>query len=168
YREPVSSRRLAMAGAMRLARLDNKITIGDSLGTRMSDSLTVSYDGHDIALYASPPDRDGRQWGEVLANMINAARQVSPQLAALPQEAVDTAVFSGMTTALDRFSHYSPPELARDQRAQRDGFGGIGVTLDTTADSFRVTAITPLSPAERAGIRPADQIVAIDGVATAG
>jgi carboxyl-terminal processing protease len=168
YLEPVSSRRLALAGAMRLARLDNKITVGDSLGTRMSDALTLSYDGHDIGLYAAPSDRDSRQWGELLVNMVNAAKQASPQLAALPQETIDTAVFSGMTTALDRFSHYSPPELARDQRAQRDGFGGIGVTLDTTGDTFRVTAITPQSPAEHAGIRPADQIVAIDGVATAG
>jgi carboxyl-terminal processing protease len=168
YLEPVSSRRLALAGATRLARLDSKITVGDSLGTRFGDALTLSYDSKDIAFYAVPSEKDSRQWGELLATMIATAKQASPELAALPQETIQTAVFSGMTTALDRFSHYSAPEVARDQRAERDGFGGIGVTLDTTSDNFRVTAITPQGPADRAGIRPEDQIVAIDGVATAG
>ncbi len=168
YIEPVTSRRLAMSGAKRLSQLDNKLNVGGSFGSRFADAVTVSYEGRDIALLAVPPDNDSRQWGNLIANIIATAKQASPQLAALPQEAAETAVFSGMTGVLDRFSHYAPPEVARDQRAARDGFGGIGVTLDTTGDTFRVTATTPQSPAERAGIRPEDQLVAIDGVATAG
>jgi carboxyl-terminal processing protease len=168
YIEPVSSRGLALSGAMRLARLDNKISVGDSLGNRFADALTLSYDGKDVAFYAVPPEKDSRQWGELLATIVANAKQASPHLAELPQQTIESAVFNGMTAALDRFSHYSNPEIARDQRAERDGFGGIGVTLDTTGDTFRVTAITPQSPAERAGIRPEDQIVAIDGVLTAG
>ena len=71
-----------------------------------------------------------------------------------------------MTSALDRFSRYSPPEVARDQRAARDGFGGIGVTLDTSNDEFRITALTPRRPGgARRHPRPGDRIVAIDGVA---
>ena len=168
YLEPVSTRKVALAGAARLARLDNKVGVADSLGTGFAEALTLSYDGKDIAFYAVPPERDSRQWGELLATMIATAKEASPRLASLPAETIETAVLNGMTGALDRFSHYSPPEVARDQRAQRDGFGGIGVSLDTTGDTFKVTAITPQSPADRAGIRPEDQIVAIDGVATAG
>ena len=74
------------------------------------------------------------QWGELIARLIAAAKQASPRLAALSQDTIDKAVFDGMTAALDRFSRYSPPEVARDQRAARDGFGGIGVTLDSTGD----------------------------------
>ena len=73
-----------------------------------------------------------------------------------------------MTRSLDRFSRYAPPDLARDQRAARNGWGGIGITVDGAQDTFRVTAVEPQSPADRAGIRPEDQIVAIDGVTTHG
>lgn len=168
YLEPVTSRQLALAGAVRLARLDNRLAVGNSFGSRSTDSLTLSYDGHDVNFYATPPDRDSRQWGALIATIISDARQASPRLATLPQETIDTIVFRGMTAALDRFSRYSPPELARDQRAERNGFGGIGVTLDTVGAGYRVTATTPHGPAELAGIRAEDQIVAIDGVATAG
>lgn len=168
YLDPVTSRQVALAGMRRLTRLDGGLAVADSFGSRSSDSMTLSYNGHDVNFYAAPPDRDSRQWGSLIAKIVSDARQASPRLAALPQEAIDTEVLRGMTAALDRFSRYSPPELARDQRAERNGFGGIGVTLDTVGDSYRVTGITPHGPAELAGIRPEDQIVAIDGVATAG
>ncbi len=45
-----------------------------------------------------------------------------------------------MTGALDRFSRYASPDEARDQRAARDGFGGIGVTLETANSGFSITA----------------------------
>ncbi len=77
-------------------------------------------------------------------------------------------MFDGITAALDRFSRYSSPDVARDQRAARDGFGGIGVTLDTSNGEFRITAVTPRGPAELAGIRPDDRLVAVDKVPTAG
>jgi len=168
YIEPVSSRRLTLSAITRLSRLDDELQVRDSVGTGSAGPLALSHGGRDIGLYAMPADADSRAWGELLATLIAAARQASPRLAALSQDTIDQVAFDGMTAALDRFSHYSAPKLARDQRAARDGFGGIGITLDTAADIFRVTAVTPQSPADRAGIHPEDQIVAIDGVATAG
>jgi len=168
YIEPVSSRRLALSGMARLSRLDGELGVSDSAATGDADALALSYGGRDIARHAMPADTNSRQWGELVANLIAAARQASPRLAAQSQETIEKVVLDGMTASLDRFSHYSAPKVARDQRAARDGFGGIGVTLDTTSDMFRVTAATPHGPADRAGIGPDDQIVAVDGVATAG
>ena len=168
YIEPISSRRLALAGAARLSRLDPALVVTDGFGAGIGDALTVSYDGRDVTFLAVAPDNDSRRWGAVLANVVATAKQASPRIAAMPQETIDTAIFNGITASLDHFSHYSPPDIARDQRAQRDGFGGIGITLDSVDSSYRVTAVAPQSPAERAGIRPEDQIVAINGVATAG
>ena len=46
----------------------------------------------------------------------------------------------GVTGALDRYSRYASPEVAQDQRAAREGFGGIGITVDgRPARTFRVT-----------------------------
>ena len=168
YIEPVSSRRLALSAVARLSRLDGELQVRDRVAIGTAAALALSYGGRDIGLYPMPADTDNREWGEFLAAVITAAKGASPRLAALSQEAIEQVAFDGMTAALDRFSHYSAPRLARDQRAARDGFGGIGVTLDTTSDAFRVAAVTPQGPADRAGIRPEDQIVAIDGVATTG
>jgi carboxyl-terminal processing protease len=164
YIEPTSSRQLALAGAARLARLDDKLAVSERAGS----ALAVSYAGRDVAVLAMPAETDARGWGELVANMIAAAKNAAPNVAAMPRDTVAKAVFDGMTGTLDRFSRYSPPDAARNQRAARDGFGGIGVTLDTTAEAFRIAAVTPQGPAALAGIKPEDTIVAINGVATSG
>ena len=168
YIEPVSTQRLALSGMARLSRLDRNFGVSDSYANAIGGALTVSYEGRNIAYYAVPPDKDRHEWGELIGNVIASGRQVSPSLAALPQQVIEKTVFDGITAALDRFSRYATPEVARDQRAARDGFGGVGVTLDPADDLFRVTAVTPHGPADRAGIRPEDQIVSVDGVATSG
>jgi carboxyl-terminal processing protease len=168
YIEPVSTRQLALAGAARLARLDDKLAVSEGAGNGAGRSLGVSYAGRDVAFFAMPADVDTREWGEVVAGLITAAKAASVNVAAMPGEAVEKAVFDGITGTLDRFSRYSPPDAARDQRAARDGFGGIGITLDTTNDTFRIAAVMPQGPAARAGLKPEDTIVAIDGVSIVG
>jgi carboxyl-terminal processing protease len=165
YIEPVSMRAVALAGAARLGRLDQKLAVGDSLG---AGTAVISYEDRNREFLPTPSDNDAGAWGAFLETVITRARQTSPRLAALPQEEVEQAVLSGMTASLDRFSRYASPSLAREQRATRDGYGGIGITIDGAHDTFRVTAVTPHGPADHAGIRPEDQIVAINGVPTAG
>src|SRR5437588_8123612 len=115
-----------------------------------------------------PAEADTRGWGEAIAQLIAAARAGAPNLAGMRRELASQAVFDGMTATLDRFSRYSPPDAARNQRAARDGFGGVGITLEMTADGFKVAAVTPNGPAAQAGLRAGDTIVAIDGVAISG
>lgn len=70
----------------------------------------------------------------------------------------------GMVSALDPHSAYLAPQDFAIFQADTEGrFGGIGVEVDF--DDGRVTVIAPVegSPADRAGIRPGDRILAIDG-----
>ena len=164
YIEPTSTRKLALAGAVRLARLDDKLAVAERPGPQ----LAVSYAGREIAALPMPAEDDTRGWGELVARMIAAAKEAAPNLAAMPRDAAAKAVFDGMTASLDRFSRYAPPEAARKQRAARDGFGGIGVTLDVTTDAFRIVAVTPHGPAAQAGVQPDEDIVAINGTPTKG
>jgi len=167
YIEPVSNRQLALAGAARLSRLDDKLAVAERSG-KLGPALTLSYGGRELAAVSTPAEADSRGWGEALAQLIAAAKAGAPNFAGLPRDATTKAVFDGMTGSLDRFSRYAPPEAARNQRAARDGFGGIGITLETAADGFKVAAVTPQGPAARAGLQAGDMIVAIDGVPTSG
>jgi carboxyl-terminal processing protease len=163
YIEPESGQKLVLAGARNLSKLDDRLT-----ATLDHDQLILSYAGRQIGVYTVPATISGHDGGEIVAQLITAARLNSTSLAAMQEDAIDRTVFDGMTGALDRFSRYAPPEEARDQRAARDGFGGIGVSLETNSDDFRITAVSPQGPAEHAGLRVGDRIVAIDGAPTAG
>jgi carboxyl-terminal processing protease len=121
-----------------------------------------------VTAFATPIDDDPHAWGELMGRLVASARATSASLGALSEDQVDKALFDGITSALDRFSRYASPETAQDQRAVRDGFGGVGITLDVSGEEFRITQVTSGGPAYRAGVRPDDKLVAIDGVATAG
>jgi carboxyl-terminal processing protease len=170
YIEPVSGQTLVFVAAKNLAKLDGRLAANyaGSGDGHDRDHITLSYDGIAVTNYHVPPDIDGHDGGEVITGLIAAAKRASPKVAALPEETIDRAAFDGMTGILDRFSRYAPPEEARDQRAARDGFGGIGVTLETATNDFAITDVNERSPAERAGIRAGDKIVAIDGAPMAG
>ena len=168
YIEPISGQKLVFVGAKNLTKLDSRlgVTIGGDVRDR--DHVTLTYDGMPVADYQVPSDAAGDAGGEIVADLIAAAKKASGRVAAMPEDAIDEAVFDGMTGALDRFSRYASPDEARDQRAARDGFGGIGVTLETANSDFSITTVSENSPAQRAGIKVGDKIVAIDGRPVAG
>jgi carboxyl-terminal processing protease len=168
YIAPVSSRKLILAAATRFSRLDNKFSVAEIPGSETGTQVVINYDGRQVAAYATPTGDTPHAWGELMGRLVISARATSPILGALSEDQIDKALFDGITSALDRFSRYAPPEIARDQRAIRDGFGGVGVTLDISGEEFHITQITSGGPADRAGIRPDDRLVAIDGAPTAG
>ena len=167
YIAPVSSRQLVLAGAARLSRLDNKFSLAETPGPDKTE-VVLSYTGAEVAAYPVPSHDDPHEWGALMGRLVAAARAVSPSVAALSEDQVDKTLFDGITGALDRFSRYASPEIARDQRAARDGFGGIGVTIEVSNEGFRISSVTPHGPADMAGIRPDDRLIAIDNVPTAG
>lgn len=168
YLTPVSSRKLVLAGAARFARIDPKFSVTEAPGSEGRTQVAFNYNGREVAIYPTPANDDPHAWGALMGRLIVAAKAASPTLAALSEDQIDKTLFDGITGALDRFSRYAAPEIARDQRAARDGFGGIGITLDVSGEEFRITQVTPGGPADRAGLRPDDKLVAVDGAATAG
>jgi len=73
---------------------------------------------------------------------------------------------SGMMGALgDEHSSYMDPKNYEQANASLEGeYEGIGAFVDTSTKYLTITSPMPGSPAERAGLMPGDQIVAIDGV----
>lgn len=76
----------------------------------------------------------------------------------------------GMVASLnDPYSTYFTPEDAKAFDEQLAGsFFGIGAQLDVKDSKIVVVAALPGTPADRAGLRSNDAIVAIDGVSTDG
>jgi carboxyl-terminal processing protease len=72
---------------------------------------------------------------------------------------------SGMMDALgDQHSSYMNPKDFADANSSLAGaYEGIGAYVDTTTEFLTITSPIPGSPAERAGLLPGDQVVAIDG-----
>ncbi len=75
----------------------------------------------------------------------------------------------GMVAELDPHSSYLAPDEYGIFRGDTEGhFGGIGVEVDFSTDFATVIAPIEGSPAERAGIRSGDRIVALDGQSVRG
>jgi carboxyl-terminal processing protease len=82
------------------------------------------------------------------------------------KELVQAAV-EGMVARLDPHSMVLRPDAFRAMRDETTGeFDGVGIEVSQVAGGLVVVAPMPDSPAERAGIRAGDRIVAIDGAAT--
>lgn len=72
---------------------------------------------------------------------------------------------SGMMNALgDQHSSYMDPKDFADANGSLEGeYEGIGAYVDSTTEYLTITSPMPGSPAERAGLKPGDQVVGIDG-----
>ncbi len=153
--------RLALAALAGLRRIDPAFVVS------MEKGEVILNDGSDVARERAPAADDAAAWGELTARMLAKARERSPLIAGEAPDIADERVIDAALRTLDRFSRYVRPEVARDHRDERDGFIGVGVTLDFSGGAVRVASVLPETPAAAAGVQVADRIVAIDGTALA-
>ena len=72
-----------------------------------------------------------------------------------------------LASVQDPYSEYYDPEMAAEFDAELSGsFSGIGVEVGVKNDLLVVIAPLEGSPGDRAGLRPSDKIIAIDGEET--
>lgn len=75
-----------------------------------------------------------------------------------------TNALNGMLTGLDPHSSYMTPKQYKDMQIQTKGeFGGLGLEVQGEDGHIKVVSPVDGTPAARAGIKPGDYIVAIDG-----
>lgn len=75
----------------------------------------------------------------------------------------------GMLETLDPHTVFMPPETFKEMKIDTSGeFGGLGIEIAKKDDVITVVSPVDDTPAARAGVRPGDQIVRIDGEAARG
>jgi len=79
-------------------------------------------------------------------------------------ELLDEALQAAVEALDDRFSHYFDPETYRQfQHATAGEFEGVGMTVQEVPRGLEILTVFDDSPAERAGLKKGDRIVAVDG-----
>jgi carboxyl-terminal processing protease len=82
---------------------------------------------------------------------------------------VDDSLAGTVARLHDRFSSYlSPGDYRRFQDSTRGEFSGVGMEVTEVRAGLRVSRVFPGSPAQKAGIRRGDEIVAVNGKSIAG
>jgi carboxyl-terminal processing protease len=157
---------LAELGVAQVVRADPES--GLSL-RRDGDALVLRAKG-EAALHRAVAASPGgpAAWAAAAVAAIDAARARSEGLRALDAERTQQLFFEGLVKGLDGYSRYTTPDAAREERAQREGFGGLGIVIDTEGGDVRIVSVMDDSPAARGGLRPDDRIVTIDGDTTQG
>jgi len=128
-------------------------------------AFTLLRDGRQVVSRPTPADpTDGRAWGGMLAELFAASIDASPVLQQTDRGVMIKGAMVATTKQLDKNSRYADPDEAKDNRFQRDGGGGIGITVERTDDKrILIRAVQDGSPSAKAGVLPGDQIVAVDG-----
>ena len=77
---------------------------------------------------------------------------------------VDDSLAGAVARLRDRFSTYlSPDEFRRYQDSSHGEFSGVGMEVTEVPAGLRISRVFPGSPAQKAGLRRGDVIVAVNG-----
>ncbi len=163
YIDPVDLGALAVSGLGGLKEIDPAIEI-----ERAGGRIQLLHDRVPLRDFASPGAEDVGGWAELSTQVIAAGRLYSGPLNDGTADRIYEAVFKTALSGLDGHSRYANVEKARNYRAMREGFGGVGVMLDFEGPDVKVVDVLPGTPAARAGLKAGDVIIYIDGEETAG
>jgi len=159
YIDPPDLARLTVDGLSALRVLDAEFAV--ELDER---TLKVSLGGDTLGALSAPAGNDPAGWATLATQAIERGRAQSRHLGEATPGEVYQVVFDAVMAGLDPYSRYIGPRRAGRERAQREGFGGIGLTVDAVEGGYAVQTLDNRGPAERAGVRVGDLVEAIDGL----
>jgi carboxyl-terminal processing protease len=158
FLEPVSMPDIATDSMATVSQFDGTLKV-----VRQKDRVELDQDGQLLHAYSLPKGEDPEAWADVTTALFEDARLASAKLHDTDPELIYAAVFGRALSHLDRFSRYAAPAVAREQRAQRDGFGGIGISLKQDGDAILIDTVFDGTPAADAGVKAHNLLLAVDG-----
>lgn len=161
YLQPVDMARLGTDGLSGLRSLDPLLKV-----ERLDGALRIARGNRLVTEFPIPESDDPNAWATLTARSVERARQFSPALHDATADQLYQAVFDGLMGDLDTYSRYTNPQRANNERAIREGYGGIGLSLDHDRGRYTVHEVVVHGPAHRVGIAVGEVVEAIDGAAT--
>ncbi|MEW5728040.1 MAG: S41 family peptidase, partial [Pseudomonadota bacterium] len=159
----VNAATIAVEGMRGLGSIDPEIGVA-----RVDDRVLLTASDRVVAEYPAPAEDDVRAWARLTITLALDARGVSKAVEDAGLEQVYEAVFDSTLSKLDMFSRYSGAKEAREHRASRNGFGGVGIKFDMVEGEAKVIEVMDGAPAAKAGMQLGDIITHIEGQTVAG
>ena len=145
---------LAATGLNGLRRLEPGLAVVRSEDEK--SRVMVMFEGR-VAGSAVAGNGEAAIWAETAFNIVSAARGVSAPLRNATAEEIYEAVFNTISEQLDPYTRYTSADTAREERAQREGFGGIGVVVAAHSDGALIEAVKAGEPAAKTGLQKGDR-----------
>ncbi len=121
-----------------------------------------------ISLLPTSPAAESDQTSELFVPFWEAWQLVHEQYIEQPvnDELLMRGAIKGMMEALgdEHSSYIEPSDYESFTAVQAGEYEGIGAWVNTDAEYLTISEPMPGSPAEKAGLQPGDEIIAIDGV----
>ena len=163
YIDRLDMRKLTLHGLNGLKTIDPAFAF-----TADDRQITIAHGKPDARSIQIPGGDDPHRWARFTSDVVAESRVHFASLKDATAEAIYKAVFEAELADLDAFSRYSSADSARQSRASREGFGGIGVTLTINESGVAISSVMPETPASRAGLRDGDRIIAAEGTVLSG
>ncbi len=139
------------------------IVLGIFIGCLLMAAIPVVYASIGDLSQVAPFTTDSL-WLLKQARVIVEAYQVDANLNDVPESEMVYGAMRGMLSAWkDPYTRFLDPEQLEDERTSFEGsFGGLGITI--ASRDGKILVISPIegTPADKAGIRPMDEIVRVD------
>ncbi|MBI5164936.1 MAG: S41 family peptidase [Magnetospirillum sp.] len=160
--ERVTIAAVALEGLRGLSSIDPEVGVA-----RIGTQVLLTASDRVVAEYPLPGDDDVRGWSRLTVTIALDARGISTAMREASPEAIYEAVFDATLSKLDLFSRYAGVKEAREHRASRNGFGGIGIRFDLVDDVAKILEVMDDTPASQAGVKEGDIITHVGGEAVA-
>lgn len=155
-------------GLLAIAAVVLAITVVFSFGVAIGSAGSVVGSGDPTPTYSPAAGRPDWRLLDQAYDLLDE-HYVDP--AALDPLSLERGALVGMTESLDDRGHtgyLTPEEVAARDESLSGTFVGVGAVLDTQGQEVVIVRVLRDSPAERAGVRPGDVIVSVDGRSVAG
>ncbi len=162
--DPIENKTVALFTLRGLRSLDNQLKIDETPDAK----IIVSEGDKQLGVWQEPAGDDTRGWIRLTALAVQTSYDASPTLHAFTQDQIIKAAIDGALQPLDKHSRYSDPSSALDARFNREGAGGIGIAIRSVDGAVVIASVFPDMPAEKAGFKENDRIVAIEGESVVG
>ena len=161
--DPVPISQLTVWGLRGLTALDPALSAG-----MVDGRLQLGTQTRILFEMPAPKDETPFAWASAAAVMAGAGVGVSAPVRRAGTQGAIQSFFDEMFNHLDPYSRYVGPDEAGEDRANRAGVAGLGISLTRHGRAILVKSVIRDGPASIAGIRPGDAILVVDGQSTRG